>query len=63
MPDVTMYYARHSVGTLMWKCGVDMDTIGPALGHSGKGGVTEFYVEKDYSRVDQAQRKVLDLLG
>lgn len=59
------YSARHSWATIARNdCDVSMDDIALALNHStiGSSRVTDIYVRKDWSRIDKANRKVLDLL-
>lgn len=62
VPEITTYYARHSVATLLWKQGLDLDSIGQALAHAEKKDVVNRYVGKDYSKIDKANRKLLDSL-
>lgn len=62
--DITTYYARHSWATIARnKCKVSKDDIGFALNHSSlTNKTTDLYIEEDYSIVDEANRKVLDVL-
>lgn len=64
IPDLTFYAARHSWATLAANvCGVDFYTVEKALCHSTAGGaVTETYIRPDYSRIDNANRLVLDVI-
>ena len=57
---VTTYYARHTWATLAFKLGISKDTISLALGHSFGVRVTDTYINVDLSRVDAANRKVID---
>lgn len=57
---LTTYYARHTWATLAFKLGVPKDTISLALGHSFGARVTGTYINADLSRVDEANRKVID---
>lgn len=57
---LTTYYARHTWATLAFKLGVSKDTISLALGHSFGARVTGTYINADLSRVDEANRKVID---
>ena len=57
---LTTYYARHTWATLAFKLGVPKDTISLALGHSFDARVTGTYINADLSRVDEANRKVID---
>lgn len=65
IPRLTSYHARHSWATLAANvAGVDFDTVQQALNHARRGAdrVTGIYVERDFSRIWEANRKVLDLL-
>lgn len=65
VPRLTTYHARHTWATLARnECGVPFDTIHEALNHARGGAdrVTDIYVERDWSRVWEANRAVLDLL-
>ena len=57
---LTTYYARHTWATLAFKLGISKDTISLALGHSFGVRVTSTYINADLSRVDEANRKVVD---
>lgn len=57
---LTSYYARHTWATLAFKLGISKDTISLALGHSFGIRVTDTYINADLSRVDEANRKVID---
>ena len=62
---LTSYHARHTWATLAANtAGVDFDLVQQALNHARRGGdrVTSIYVERDFSRIWDANRKVLDLL-
>lgn len=56
---LTMYWARHSWATIAARLDIPKDTIAAALGHGGHT-VTDIYIEFDMSKVDDANRKVLD---
>ena len=60
LAGLTTYYARHTWATLAFKLGVPKDTISLALGHSFGARVTGTYINADLSRVDEANRKVID---
>lgn len=64
IPEKLQYYhARHSWATMARnECGIDFETVHEALDHArrGEGKVTDIYVRKDYSRIWDANRKVLD---
>ena len=61
---VSTYYARHSWATIARNdCGVSKDDVHQALNHADDGmKVTDIYIAKDWSRIDKANRLVLDLL-
>lgn len=57
--EMTTYYARHSWATIASKIGIQRDTIAAALGHGGNT-VTDIYIEFDTTKVDEANRRVID---
>lgn len=57
---LTTYYARYTWATLAFKLGISKDTISLALGHSFGVRVTGTYINADLSRVDEANRRVID---
>jgi hypothetical protein len=62
---LTTYHARHTWATLARnEVGVTLGDVGEALNHSPRGSerVTDIYVERDFTRVWDTNRKVLDLL-
>ena len=65
VPKLTTYYARHTWATLARNaCGIPKDVVHDALNHASRGDerVTDIYLERDWSRVWEANRKVLDLV-
>lgn len=66
VPDgLNFYYARHTWATIARnECGVSFDEVHESLNHAKRGSdrVTDIYVERDFSRVWEANRKVLDLV-
>lgn len=61
IPDITFYWARYSWATLAYEIGVPRDSISQSLGHSFAGpAVTSVYIDYDYRKVDEANRRVLD---
>lgn len=60
LPHISVYTARRSWATIAHSIGIPKDTISLALGHSFGLRVTDFYVNYDMSKVDEANRKVLD---
>jgi len=61
---ITYYWARHTVGNLARnKCRMSKDDVALALNHVDHGRkTTDIYVDKDWSIVDELQKKVIDLL-
>lgn len=62
-PDVTLYWARHTWATVAAELDVPMEVISAALGHSFGLPVTCVYVAVKRSKVDRANRLVLDYLA
>ena len=58
---LTTYWARHSWATIAASLDIPEDTIALALGHSSAHTTTAIYIERRLSKVDAANRKVLDL--
>ena len=63
--DLEFYAARHTWATLARnKAEIDKATIHEALNHVDEQmRITDIYIDKDYSRQDAANRKVLDLVS
>lgn len=60
---VTAYWARHSFATIARNdCNIPKDDISICLTHSSGLDITDRYIEKDWSRIDRAQRAVIDLV-
>lgn len=62
VPDISTYYARHTWATVAHDLGISMDTISQAMGHANGNKTTLIYVKQDLSKVDEANRKVIDSL-
>ena len=62
IPEITTYHARHSWATYAYEIGYPMDVISQALGHSFGNKTTLIYVKPDQSKVDAANRAVIDYL-
>lgn len=62
IPDITSYYARHCWATFAYEIGIPLDVISQAMGHSVGNRTTLIYVKYDQTRVDEANRKVIDYL-
>lgn len=60
-PELSTYWARHSWATIASKLGIPKDTIAAGLGH-GQKTTTDIYIDFDMSKVDEANRMVLDSL-
>lgn len=61
---LSTYYARHSWASIARNdCEVSKDDINLSLNHVDEGmRVTDIYIAKDWSRIDRANRAVIDLL-
>lgn len=59
-PGLTTYWARHSWATIAYSIGISKDVIAQALGHADGHDTTNIYINEDLSKVDDANRKVLD---
>lgn len=60
LPEITMYWARHTFASLALELGVSVDLISAALGHSIGAAITMTYVNVKDKQVDEAARKVYD---
>lgn len=58
-PELSYYYARHTWSTIASHLDIPKETIGAALGHSSNS-VTDVYIDYDMTKVERANRKVLD---
>lgn len=65
IPDLEFYAARHTWATLARnKANIDKATIHEALNHVDEQmRITDIYLDKDYSKQDEANRRVLELVG
>lgn len=59
---LTSYYARYSWASIAFNLGITKDVVSLALGHSFGVRVTDTYINADLSRVDAANRKVIDFV-
>ena len=65
VPGLNTYYSRHTWGTIARNdCGISFDNVHESLNHAKRGSdrVTDIYVKRDFSRIWEANRKVLDLV-
>ncbi len=64
IPDLEFYCARHSFASIgVNKTGIDKFTIHSALNHTNeKMRVTDLYVEKDFSLINEANKKIIDFV-
>jgi integrase len=63
--ELSTYYARHSWATIARnKCDISRDDIDLALNHVDQDlKITDMYIEKDWSKIDKANRTVIDYLN
>lgn len=59
LPDISLYWARHTWATMAAELDIPKETIAAALGHS-QNSVTDVYIRFDNRKIDAANRKVLD---
>ncbi len=61
--DLEMYAARHTFASLARnECGFSIDKVAQALNNvESEHKVTDLYIKKDWSTIDQVQEKVLEL--
>lgn len=60
IPDITTYFARHTWATFASELDIPFDTISQALGHSTGNRTTLIYIKFDQSKIDEANRRVID---
>lgn len=58
-PEISTYWARHTWATIAASLDIPKETIAQALGHGGNS-VTDIYIDFDQTKVDEANRKVID---
>lgn len=61
--DLTLYWARHTLASLMIEAGSTMELTAGALGHSYGPRITAGYVTLQQRQIDEAVRRVYDLVG
>ena len=62
-PEISSYWARHTVATLAASIDIPVDTISLMLGHSSGNPVTRIYIREDMAKADRAMRAVIDLVN
>lgn len=62
--DITFYTARHSFATISYnECGIDKYTVHQMLNHVDTNTkITDVYIKKSFKNINEANRKLLDLL-
>ena len=63
LPPFTVYTARYTWATLAQSIDIPIEVISQALGHTYGMAVTLGYIMPDRRKMDEANRKVLDLLN
>lgn len=61
IPPISMYWARHSWATIAAALEIPKETIIAAMGHSDTS-VTDIYIDFDASKIDRANRQLLDFV-
>ena len=61
LPPISMYWTRHSWITIATDLDIPPKTVAAAAGHSG-GSVTDIYIDFDRSKIDWANRVVMDFV-
>jgi len=59
LPPISVYWCRHSWGTIAAELDIPDRTIAESMGHSPKT-VTNIYINFDRTKIDRANRQVLD---
>lgn len=63
LPKISMYWGRHSLASIMIETGTTMELVAGALGHSYGPRITAGYVTLQQRQVDEAVRRVYDLVA
>lgn len=62
-PHVSPYWFRHTWATIARNdCDISKDDIDLCLNHVGNNPMADIYIKPDWSRIDRANRKVLDFV-
>lgn len=59
-PNLSTYVARHTWATIAYELDIPNETIAAALGHSFGNRTTAIYINNDFRKVDDANRKVIN---
>lgn len=59
-PDLSSNWARHTWATIASRLDIPKEVISKGLGHSFGLSVTDIYIDFDNSKVDEANRRVID---
>ena len=60
---LTTYFARGSVATIANKLNIPKDIISEILGHSFGNPETEGYIQRDYTKIDEAQKLIIQAIS
>lgn len=60
LPPVTMYWARHTLASLLVELGYSVTLVGAVLAHLDKNNITMAYVSVSDKQIDDAMRAVTD---
>jgi len=63
LPRFTFYAARHTWATTARSIGVEKATVDEGLAHIGDFRIADIYAERDWARINSANRRVLDLFN
>ena len=61
-PKLSSYWARHTWASIAYELDIPDHVISQALGHSPTNTTTAVYIKRSLSKVDEANRKVIDYL-
>lgn len=63
LPQISQYWCRHTTATLMSSMGYSIELIASSLGHDNGNKTTNIYIEYNQDAVDDANRKLIDLVN
>jgi integrase len=62
VPDITVYWLRHTWATIAQNnCKASTEMVAFCLNHTSAHRTTEGYIKKDFTPIDELNRKVLDI--